>query len=146
MSNAVNDAGTILGEEQWKWLESQLHESNAQVHVIVSSIQVLTTNPVMESWGHYPQERHRLLKLVNGVSGSVLLSGDVHHAEMFGPKHFTTSKRLLEVTSSGMTHTCATPLYGYYLCQPLLETFDAHRFINHNKTISILARIMELSK
>jgi alkaline phosphatase D len=120
-------AGTILGEKQWKWLESQLHESNAQVHVIVSSIQVLTTNPVMESWGHYPQERHRLLKLLNGASGSVLLSGDVHHAEILDPNIVSNKQSLLEVTSSGMTHTCATPLYGYYLCRPLLETFDAHR-------------------
>lgn len=115
---------TILGAEQWTWLEQELRESDAQIHVIVSSIQVLTTNPVMESWGHYPEERSRLFDMLNGVSGTVLLSGDVHHAEILD----STSAGILEVTSSGMTHTCATPIYGYYLCQPLLETFHAHRY------------------
>ena len=118
---------TILGEEQWAWLESQLSDSDAQVHVIVSSIQVLTSNPVMESWGHYPEERQRLLKLVNGKAGAVLLSGDVHHAEILSPQ-VRNKTTLLEVTSSGMTHTCATPSYGRVLCKPLLETFDAHRY------------------
>ena len=35
---------------------------------VVSSIQVLTTNPVMESWGHFPAERERLLRLLLRVS------------------------------------------------------------------------------
>lgn len=37
----------MLGEEQWAWLEAQLKGSTASMHVIVSSIQVLTTNPVV---------------------------------------------------------------------------------------------------
>jgi len=82
--------GKVLEEEQWEWLEGQLRGSDAQVHVVVSSIQVLTTNPVVESWGHFPRERGRLLRLLNGVEGGsggvleglVLLSGDVHHAEI----------------------------------------------------------------
>lgn len=120
---------TIIGQEQWTWLEEQVQNSSAQVNVVVSSIQVLTTNPVMESWGHYPEERARLFKLLNGVSGTVLLSGDVHHAEIASPLPNDNNKStFVEVTSSGMTHTCATPIYGYYLCKPLLETFHAHRF------------------
>lgn len=35
-----NYDGDVLHEEQWKWLESQLSKSQADVHVIVSSIQV----------------------------------------------------------------------------------------------------------
>ena len=114
------EKATILGEEQWQWLQQELEQSKAQIHVIVSSIQVLTTNPVMESWGHYPAEQRRLLSLLNGVSGAMVWSGDVHHAELL------MARNLLEVTSSGLTHTCTKPFYGV-VCEPLLKTFTKHR-------------------
>lgn len=41
-------SATMLGEEQWEWLEKQVQESTAALHVIVSSVQVLSTNPVRE--------------------------------------------------------------------------------------------------
>lgn len=46
--------------------------------------QVLTSNPLVESWGHFPQSRDRLLRLLHRTHprGLVLLSGDVHHAEL----------------------------------------------------------------
>lgn len=37
---------TVLGEEQWQWLADQLETSNASLHIIASSVQVLSTNPV----------------------------------------------------------------------------------------------------
>lgn len=116
--------GSILGEEQFAWLETQLTTSDAQIHVIVSSVQVLTSSPVIESWGHFPDDRTRLMKLINGVSGAVLISGDVHYAEILAPSDKAT---FLEVTSSGLTHDCSMPFYGV-LCKPLLEAFDAHRY------------------
>jgi alkaline phosphatase D len=127
---------TVLGEEQWMWLEKQLTDSSASVHIIVSSIQVLTTNPVVESWGHFPAERSKLLKLLNVVPGVMILSGDVHHAEIS-----TTSNQhikrihhgtIVEVTSSGLTHSCSGPrIYGP-LCEPILNLFSAHRFEGGN--------------
>ena len=72
----------MLGEEQWTWLERQLNDSKASMNIVISSIQVLTTNPVVESWGHFPNERERLLTLLNNITGLVILSGDVHHAEI----------------------------------------------------------------
>ncbi len=145
----------MLGKEQWDWLEQELHNSDAQVHVVVSSIQVLTTNPVMESWGHYPKERRRLLQLLllhQRKSGGVviILSGDVHHAEILDPHAYqyyqqqqdkqqqqqhaatpTTYSSFLEVTSSGLTHDCSKHIYGA-LCQPLLELFSQHRYRHNN--------------
>jgi hypothetical protein len=118
---------SILGETQWTWLEQELLTSDAQVHIIVSSIQVLTTNPTVESWGHFPKELERLVQLLETKRqqnrGSViLLSGDVHHAELLQPQ-----PGLLEVTSSGLTHHCAQPkIYGP-LCQPILSAFHRHR-------------------
>ena len=128
-----NDCTTnsILGETQWTWLEQQLLTSDAQVHIIVSSIQVLTTNPTVESWGHFPKELERLVQLLEtkrqqNMGSVILLSGDVHHAEILRPQ-----PGLLEVTSSGLTHHCAQPkLYGH-LCQPILSAFHRHRGLEH---------------
>ena len=118
---------SILGKAQWTWLEDELKNSQAQVHIIISSIQVLTTNPVMESWGHFPAEKKRLLDALNGVPGTILLSGDVHHAELLDLSFPNTYKNhLYEVTSSGLTHDCTLPLYGG-LCEPLLTSFSQHR-------------------
>jgi hypothetical protein len=59
----------VLGEEQWRWLESVLdgtaHESEGggfnrpDLTVVVSSVQVTTSNPLVESWGHFPKARSR---------------------------------------------------------------------------------------
>eukprot|EP00904_Undaria_pinnatifida_P005922 jgi/Undpi1/245/HiC_scaffold_1.g00242.m1 len=114
--------GSVVGEEQWEWLEEQLTDSEASVHVLVSTLQVkcyilgggggggrgegegggdgaglagmagrggggggvLTSNPLVESWGHFPRSRKRLLDLLQRTdpAGLVILSGDVHHAEL----------------------------------------------------------------
>jgi alkaline phosphatase D len=42
--------GEMLGETQWQWLKETLQETSADVHIIVSSIQILTSNPLFESW------------------------------------------------------------------------------------------------
>ncbi len=130
--NFCKDDKQVLGEEQWVWFERQLAESTASMHIIVSSIQVLTTNPVVESWGHFPKERERLLKLINPVSGLVLLSGDVHHAEISSTERVNSeSKAIIEVTSSGLTHSCVGGWYGRF-CKPILDYFPKHRFQGGN--------------
>jgi PhoD-like phosphatase len=118
----------MLGEEQWTWLSKELETSKAQVHILISSIQVLSTNPAMEGWGHFPLERERLLQLLNSKrpSGLVLLSGDVHHAEILDPAPNRHKTSFVEVTSSGLTHSCTMPFYGK-LCEPLLKQFATHR-------------------
>lgn len=118
----------LLGEEQWKWLQHELLSSHADLNIIVSSIQIWTTNPAMESWGQFPKEQERLWNLVQehyakpSVGPVMFWSGDVHHAEIIGQPGY------LEVTSSGMTHHCGQPkLYGR-LCRPILERFKDHRW------------------
>lgn len=74
---------TMLGEEQWKWLEKQLKKP-AEVRLLVSSIQVIAGEKGVESWGNLPQERKKLYDLIGttGVNGLIILSGDVHFAEI----------------------------------------------------------------
>jgi alkaline phosphatase D len=116
-----DEGRTVLGEAQWAWLRAELESSEASLHVVVSSIQVLTTNPAMESWGQYPSEQRRLLSLLQpNVPGLVILSGDVHHAEVLNVSG------ILEVTSSGLTHDCSSPIYGF-LCEPILKSFNQNR-------------------
>lgn len=73
---------TILGAEQWKWLEAQLKEP-AEVRIIASSIQVVADEKGMESWGNFPHERERLYDLIGktGAKGVLFISGDVHFSE-----------------------------------------------------------------
>jgi alkaline phosphatase D len=101
--------GKVLDEVQWQWLEGQLLGTEAQINIVVSSIQVLTTNPMFETWGQFPKERNRLLSLLNAVKENksvVLLSGDVHHGEILDSSVGVKKSmgRTIEVTSSGLTH------------------------------------------
>ena len=47
---------------------------------------MLTSAAAVESWGHFPRERRRLLALLEETRprGALLLSGDVHYAELAG--------------------------------------------------------------
>ncbi|ESS30224.1 PhoD-like phosphatase [Toxoplasma gondii GAB2-2007-GAL-DOM2] len=80
--------GDILGNQQWRWLKEELRKSKEEgdaVTFIASSIQVLPSPFVAtEAWSIFPDARRRLLNLImsSGVQIPVLLSGDVHFAEM----------------------------------------------------------------
>lgn len=74
---------TMLGAEQWEWLEETLREP-ADLRLIGSSIQVVAEDHFWERWDEFPSERTRLLSLVRetGADGVVFLSGDRHKAEV----------------------------------------------------------------
>jgi alkaline phosphatase D len=138
----------ILGEDQWKWLQNELLSSTADLNIIVSSVQIWTTNPAMESWGQFPKEQERLWNLMqqhyarssssSSVGPVLFWSGDVHHGEISGHEGY------LEVTSSGLTHHCGQPkLYGR-LCQPLLENFHQHRFRNDTFFIGLNYGVLQV--
>eukprot|EP00808_Paulinella_micropora_P028206 g35372.t1 len=122
-----NYQGDVLGEEQWKWLEQQLTGPLPAVTIVVSSIQVLTSNPFVESWGHFAHSRLRLLQLLsqsNAHTCLLLLSGDVHFAELTGN---TKLGGLLEVTTSGLTHSIGTSTFSL-LYRVVAAAFSSHRY------------------
>lgn len=102
-----NTEGTILGETQWKWLENLLKESEADIHLIGSGIQILPTEHAYEKWANFPNERKRLLQLLEKIcpANPVLLSGDRHIAEVSKIALDAYPHPIYEVTSSGLTHT-----------------------------------------
>jgi alkaline phosphatase D len=124
----------LLGEEQWKWFEEAIGRSTAAVNIVVQGIQVhahrVGTPDMVENWANYPTSQHRLYQamLQEHVQAPLLVSGDVHHAQLLRKdcqrmpsnkgnlkKHSDNTRVLLEVTTSGMTHAwgadeiCARP-------------------------------------
>jgi len=122
--------GDLLGEKQWNWLDEQFKESWASVHIVVSTVQVMGSLPMVEGWGHYPKSKDRLFKLLNKYKprGLVLLSGDVHYSEINQAKATKDGAgSVLEITQSGMTHTCLdSPFYGHE-CINGLEKYNYSR-------------------
>lgn len=102
---------TMLGEEQWKWLEEQL-AMPADVKVIASSTQFSITHNGYEAWANFPHEQKRFVDLLKktNANGVFFISGDVHYAELSKLK-VDGGYPLYDVTSSGITSTWefATP-------------------------------------
>ena len=98
--------GDLLGDAQWQWLERELTDSDAQVHIIGSSIQVLAEDHGFEKWANFPQSRQRLFSLVeqSRAAGVVMLSGDRHIGEISRYQAPGLPYPLYDITSSGLTH------------------------------------------
>ncbi|MDZ4842433.1 MAG: alkaline phosphatase D family protein [Hyphomicrobium aestuarii] len=120
-------AKTMLGEAQWRWLESQLAQP-ADVRIIVSSIQVLAEGHGFERWGNLPNERARLLRLVERTAGrTVFVSGDRHYGAFYdlalpsnatlnapdvsapGTKVSPPDRTIVEMTASAMNMASGRP-------------------------------------
>ncbi len=103
---AENSKSSILGEEQWEWLEEQL-QVPAALRLIVSSIQVLAIDHGWEKWGNLPRQRQRLIDLVRGNPAPVIfLSGDRHTADIsILPPSGNNPHPLYDITSSGLNQS-----------------------------------------
>lgn len=105
----VNPDGDILGEEQWKWLEKELTNSDAAIHLIGSGVQFISNEHTNEKWGNFPKSRQRMLSLLAKLKPShpIILSGDRHMAEFSRLNVDGLPYPLFDFTSSGLTHTWA---------------------------------------
>jgi len=97
--------GTILGADQWTWLEEQI-ESEADFTLIAGGIQFLHTEHRFEKWYNYPQEYQKLLDLIDHkeLSNVILISGDRHIGEI-AEFHYQDGQVIHEITASGLTHS-----------------------------------------
>ena len=100
LPNTDADA-TMLGAEQWKWLEGELKKP-AELRLLVSSIQVVADEHPFEKWTNIPRERDKLYALIRDTKaeGVVVLSGDRHLAEVSLDTK-SVGYPLYDVTSSG---------------------------------------------
>ena len=96
---------TMLGEEQWGWLEARLREP-ADLRFIVSSIQLVAEEHRFEKWSNLPRERRRLLRLIDSceAKGVLFLSGDRHLAELSRLRR-SGGYPLYELTASGLNQS-----------------------------------------
>ena len=108
-ANVPDPSGDMLGEAQWKWLEQQLTNSDADMHIIGSGIQVLPEEHVYEKWANFPTARQRLLDLLGKTKpkGALFISGDRHVAEVSKVTVPGLGYDLFDITSSGLTHVSA---------------------------------------
>ena len=125
--------GDFLGPKQWEWLETSLSRSTAAVNIVVSGLQVHTDRfvdgNVAEEWSRFPMAQHRLYQalLQPNVRAPLIVSGDVHMGELLRRDcqvvgDPTTLRPLVEMTTSGMTHSwgtsfCSRPTESNPICQ-----------------------------
>lgn len=102
-----NTAGTILGDAQWTWLETQLSDPEPEITIIVSSIQVVASEHRFEKWANFPTEQRRLYELIAKHRSNKLfiISGDRHAGEISAETVKAGAQPLIDVTSSGLTNT-----------------------------------------
>lgn len=100
---------TVLGAEQWAWLEQELAKP-ADVRILVSSTQVITQAHQFEGWTNFPAERAKLLDMLAGRedSGLLILSGDRHAAGVYKTEH--KGETMWELTSSSLNLTFGTDI------------------------------------
>jgi len=93
---------TVLGADQWTWLEAELKKP-ADVRLLVSSIQVVADEHPYEKWANFPREREKLYDLIRTTkaNGVVVLSGDRHLAEVALDPKAAVGYPLYDITSSG---------------------------------------------
>ena len=104
---ANNMTGTILGEEQWIWLEEEINKSDATINIFVSGLQIIPDDHIYEKWGNFPNERLKFLDLLEKtkVKNPIIFSGDRHFAELSEYTYMDFSAKVMELTSSGLTHS-----------------------------------------
>ena len=137
--------GDFLGAQQQEWLQQSVHNSLATIHIFVSGIQFhpyrYPDGNIAESWSQYPRAQQALYNIILSTNTpTILISGDVHMTQLLQkdcvPYHTILShndnnnnqpmsggpliplpiRSLIEMTTSGMTHSWGT------LAVPLLET------------------------
>jgi alkaline phosphatase D len=101
----ADKAKTFLGEEQWKWLKTEL-QKRARFRVLVSSVQLIHNFHSFEKWGNFPHERERLFGLLRKTKAKnlVVISGDRHQGEIHRLK-IPGYGDLYDVTASGINKT-----------------------------------------
>ena len=104
-----NLTGTILGDAQWLWLEEELKNSEADVHIFASSIQLIAEEQGWEKWSNFPNEKQKMLDLLKqmNVSRPIFISGDRHAAEISIQEH--EGIQVYDITSSGLTSVIKRP-------------------------------------
>jgi alkaline phosphatase D len=110
----MNPVRTMLGDVQWAWLEEELRKP-AKVRIIGTSTQFCVEHNGYEAWANMPLQQEKMFETIKnaGAEGVIMISGDVHYAEL----NKRTSPGLYpiyDLTSSGLTHKEGSPKPSIY--------------------------------
>ena len=95
LKNKSTDS-TILGINQWKWLEKELDEY-FDFLIIFSSIQIIPEDHGYEKWGNFPNDRDKFFSLLEqSINKTLLVSGDRHLGGIY------KKDGLFEITASSL--------------------------------------------
>lgn len=121
---------TLLGEEQWRWLETELQKP-ADLRIIGSGTQFGISYNGYEAWANFPHERQRMLDLIKKTraNGVIFITGDVHYGEI-SVLHEPGLYPIYDVTASGITST-------WYFATPNDNRIEGPVMDNHFGQISI---------
>tara|TARA_B100000676_G_scaffold255852_1_gene262896 strand:- start:453 stop:1409 length:957 start_codon:yes stop_codon:yes gene_type:complete len=87
---------TILGTEQWNWLKDELSQPH-DILILATSIQLLATEHRFEKWSNFPQERAKLISMLEKLDSTILIvSGDRHRGGIY------QKGNLIEITASSL--------------------------------------------
>lgn len=103
---------SLLGELQWAFLEESIQNSDADLLILGSSLNVCSkvTFTGLEGWNSFGAERQRLYDLLSSTDvPTVLLSGDRHMGEIYRII-LGNGKPIYELMSSGLTHALGVKL------------------------------------
>ncbi len=119
--HATTDS-TMLGADQWKWLEAELTKP-ADVRIIGSGSQFGIEYNGYESWANFPHEQKRMFELIKNTKakGVLFISGDVHYAEL-SKVDYPGLYPIYDITASGLSSTWefATPNKNR-ICGPVMQ-------------------------
>jgi alkaline phosphatase D len=101
----VSADSSLLGSEQWLWLEAELTKA-ADLRLICSGSQFSIEYNGYEAWANFPHEQKRMLELIKKTkaNGVIFLTGDVHYAEISKLEE-PGLYPIYDVTASGITST-----------------------------------------
>lgn len=110
----------MLGSKQWQWLENEVKNSDAALHLVVSGLSVISPSaPGSEEWNDHPEERKRLRKIFESKKTPYLyMTGDKHFSSVF------QREGEYEFMASGMTHNTRLPLRPYVMARYPDPVFD----------------------
>ena len=87
---------TMLGINQWEWLEKEL-DGYFDFLIIFSSIQIIPQDHGFEKWSNFPNERIKFFSMIDKyINKTLLVSGDRHRGGIYKKNGF------LEITASSL--------------------------------------------
>nr|HMP31918.1 alkaline phosphatase D family protein [Saprospiraceae bacterium] len=121
---------TILGKDQWLWLENELSKP-ADVRIICTSTQFSIEFNGYEAWANFPHEQKKMIELISKTkaNGVIFISGDVHYAEISKMEN-SIGYPLYDFTSSGITST-------WHFATPNINRIEGPVMENHYGLITI---------